>query len=114
MKSVRIALLTVLCVALLLPGSLPLRSGRRDATAAFAQGQTDPQAPPPQRPPVRRGTKKDGGATQDDQDQPKGQTAIAVAVDLVSLQVLVTDQKGNVVTGLSPQNFTVYEDNVKQ
>jgi Ca-activated chloride channel homolog len=114
MKSVRIALLTVLCVALLLPGSLPLRSGRRDATAAFAQGQTDPQAPPPQRPPVRRGTKKEGGATQDDQDQPKGQTAIAVAVDLVSLQVLVTDQKGNVVTGLTPQNFTVYEDNVKQ
>jgi VWFA-related protein len=37
-----------------------------------------------------------------------------VAVDLVSLQVLVTDTKGNALTGLKPENFTIYEDNVKQ
>ncbi len=48
------------------------------------------------------------------QDPPRGQTAISVAVDLVSLQVLVTDKKGNVITGLQPANFTVHEDGVKQ
>ena len=35
-------------------------------------------------------------------------------MDLVSLQVLVTDTQGNVLTGLKPENFTIYEDNVKQ
>ena len=51
---------------------------------------------------------------EEDQDVPKGQTSISVSVDLVSLQVLVTDTKGNVITGLKPENFTIYEDNVKQ
>ncbi len=49
-----------------------------------------------------------------EQDNPKGQTAISVSVDLVNLQALVTDKKGNIITGLKPDNFTVYEDNVKQ
>ncbi|MBN1570991.1 MAG: VWA domain-containing protein [Acidobacteria bacterium] len=44
----------------------------------------------------------------------KAQSSISVSVDLVSLQVLVTDTKGNVLTGLRPENFTIYEDNVKQ
>jgi VWFA-related protein len=48
------------------------------------------------------------------QDRPQGQTAISVSVDMVSLQALVTDKKGNIVTGLQPENFTLYEDNVKQ
>jgi Ca-activated chloride channel homolog len=51
---------------------------------------------------------------EEDQENPQGRTAISVAVDLVTIQVLVTDQKGGVVTGLGPQNFTIYEDNVKQ
>lgn len=50
----------------------------------------------------------------EDQEVVKGQSAISVSVDLVSLQVLVTDTKGNVLTGLKPENFTIYEDNVKQ
>lgn len=60
--------------------------------------------------------RKDQKPVQDpaQQDRPQGKTAISVAVDLVSLHVLVTDKKGNVVTGLRPENFTVYEDNVKQ
>jgi VWFA-related protein len=45
---------------------------------------------------------------------PKGQAQISVAVELVNLQVLVTDKKGNILTGLKAGNFTVYEDNVKQ
>lgn len=51
---------------------------------------------------------------QEDQEVIKGQSAISVSVDLVSLQVLVTDTKGSVLTGLKPENFTIYEDNVKQ
>jgi len=51
---------------------------------------------------------------QEDQEVIKGKASISVAVDLVSLQVLVTDDKGNVLTGLRPENFTVYEDNIKQ
>lgn len=48
------------------------------------------------------------------QNKPPGQQGISVAVDLVSLQALVTDKKGNILTGLQPENFTIYEDNVKQ
>ena len=40
--------------------------------------------------------------------------AISVNVDMVSMQVLVSDSNGNVLTGLSPENFTIYEDGVKQ
>ena len=47
-------------------------------------------------------------------DLPRGRMSISVATDLVTLQVLVTDDKGNVITGLRPENFTVYEDKVKQ
>ncbi|MEJ2109294.1 MAG: VWA domain-containing protein [Acidobacteriota bacterium] len=46
--------------------------------------------------------------------EPLGRTSISVASNLVTLQVLVTDEKGNVITGLKPGNFTVYEDKVKQ
>jgi VWFA-related protein len=73
---------------------------------AFAQDS------PTQKPQIRR--QKPAPANQEDQDRPQGQTAISVAVDLVSLQVLVTDQAGNAITGLKPENFTIYEDNVKQ
>ena len=81
------------------PGSFP-------TVAAGAQ-----EPPAKKGPPVRKTKPK---AQEEDQDRPKGQTAISVSVDLVSLNVLVTDQKGNVITGLGPENFTIYEDNVKQ
>ncbi len=74
----------------------------------FARAQ---EPPAKQGPPLRKTKPK---TTEEDQDRPKGQTAISVAVDLVSLNVLVTDQKGNVITGLRPENFAIYEDNVKQ
>jgi VWFA-related protein len=75
-------------------------------TPVFAQDTST------QRPPAPR--QKSAPADPDDEDRPQGQTSIAVAVDLVSLQVLVTDTKGSVITGLKPENFTIYEDNVKQ
>lgn len=45
---------------------------------------------------------------------PPGRASISIAANLVTLQVLVTDEKGNVITGLKPGNFTIYEDKVKQ
>jgi VWFA-related protein len=47
-------------------------------------------------------------------ESPKGRVSVSVSTELVNLQVLVTDDKGNVITGLRPENFTIYEDNVKQ
>jgi VWFA-related protein len=52
--------------------------------------------------------------SEDDTEDIQGQTSISVAVDLVSIQALVTDKQGNVILGLKPENFTLYEDNVKQ
>src|SRR5215831_5004668 len=39
---------------------------------------------------------------------------IHVAVDLVQLNVAVTDGKGNYITGLKPGDFTVLEDGIQQ
>jgi Ca-activated chloride channel homolog len=65
------------------------------------------------RPPIKRKVLTPNNP--DEQDKPiKGDTSISVSVDLVSLQVLVTDKKGNIISGLKPENFTIYEDNVKQ
>src|SRR5215472_8766493 len=39
---------------------------------------------------------------------------IHVAVDLVQLNVAVTDNKGNYITGLRPGDFTILEDGIAQ
>ena len=75
--------------------------------AVLAQQETENQNPPRKR-------QKTSPENQEDQEILKGSGAISVSVDLVSLQVLVTDTQGNVLTGLKPENFTIYEDNVKQ
>jgi VWFA-related protein len=99
MKIVRILLLIGLCVsALILTGSL-------QKTPPLAAPATGIQNPPDQGPPSKKGP---------EQNRPQGQTAISVSVDLVSLQALVTDKKGNIITGLQPKDFTIYEDGVKQ
>ena len=41
-------------------------------------------------------------------------SSIRVTVDLVQLNVAVTDAKGNYVTGLGPENFLITEDGIKQ
>ena len=58
--------------------------------------------------------KVDNSESEETSSGPIGRASISVAADLVTLQVLVTDDKGNVITGLMPGNFTVYEDKVKQ
>jgi Ca-activated chloride channel family protein len=44
----------------------------------------------------------------------EGEPHIRVTVDLVQLNVAVTDKKGNYVTGLRPQDFAIVEDGIPQ
>jgi Ca-activated chloride channel homolog len=75
---------------------------------AFAQAQDSTKS---NKPPARRPNRN---APNEEDDKPAGRTSISVSVDLVTIQVLVTDKRGNIVLGLKPENFTIYEDNVKQ
>jgi VWFA-related protein len=78
-------------------------------SSSFAQAQDDSTS---QKPPLRR--PKTHSSNNEEEETPKGRTSISVDVDLVTLQALVTDNKGNILTGLKPENFTIYENNVKQ
>jgi len=108
MKAIR--KVQILALATAIAGVPSLVRNHASETVAFAQAP-EQQPPAGQRPPGRA---RRGKAAEDEQDRPRGQTAISVSVDLVSLQALVTDPKGNVITGLKAENFTIYEDNVKQ
>src|SRR2546426_10814203 len=44
----------------------------------------------------------------------EGKPNIRVVVDMVQLNVAVTDSKGNYVPGLRPQDFVVTEDGIKE
>ena len=97
MKIAGVLLVVALCVS-----ALMLSGGSAAMPQSNGSGtQTQAKKGPPKK-------------TEPEQDNPKGQTAISISVDLVNLQALVTDKKGNIITGLHPENFTVYEDNVKQ
>jgi Ca-activated chloride channel homolog len=108
MEKSRNFLLFIICFLACLPTGRGGQSSSPSGTFRSSYGQ---EATKPPSVPAR---KKPAPAAEEDQDKPKGQTAISVAVDLVSLNVLVTDQKGNVLVGLQPENFTIYEDNVRQ
>jgi VWFA-related protein len=100
MRTAGVILLLAICLpALVLTGSEGSRANSALAGDARALPARDQEQPP------KKATEQDKG---------KGQTAISVSVDLVNLQALVTDKKGNIITGLRPENFTIYEDNVKQ
>jgi hypothetical protein len=92
------------CLPLLVAGAL--LSGAMPPFPAAALAQEQP-AKPPVRPP--RQQQPPTQPQEEEKDQPQGQTAISVAVDLVTLQVLVTDPKGNVILGLKPEKFKIYE-----
>lgn len=106
MKALRSLLLFCLCVASVTAVGTGGRGPLPGTTTAYAQVSTKQRPSPSQKPKP--------SAPEDEQDKPQGQTAISVSVDLVSLNVLVTDPKGNVLVGLKPEHFAVYEDNVKQ
>src|SRR5437868_6266689 len=41
-------------------------------------------------------------------------SVIRVDVDMVQMNIAVTDKKGNYVTGLDPKSFEIVEDNIPQ
>ena len=43
-----------------------------------------------------------------------GVTVVHVTVNMVQLDVAVTDKKGRYVTGLGPENFEIYEDGIRE
>lgn len=47
-------------------------------------------------------------------EQEQGQYRIGVRVDLVQVYTSVTDKNGHFVSGLKKENFSVYEDGIKQ
>ncbi len=49
-----------------------------------------------------------------DRDPENGNSVIRVVVNLVQLNVAVTDNKGNYVTGLRPSDFVISEDGIPQ
>ncbi|MBI3940796.1 MAG: VWA domain-containing protein [Acidobacteria bacterium] len=48
------------------------------------------------------------------QETPRGKTAIRVSVEQIGVDVTVTDKSGNLIQGLAPENFKIYEDKVEQ
>jgi VWFA-related protein len=102
---IRAVLLLCLALAILI-ACMPQRANLFAFSPAPAQKAEDTKSPNKKKNPP--------APAKDEEDKPEGETAISVDVDLVSLQVLVTDSKGNAITGLKPENFTIYEDNVKQ
>lgn len=102
MKIASILVILGLCFPALV--SSPRHPQQDQEGVAVAASARDPLAT--QGPPAKKKAEQE--------PPPKGQTQISVSVDLVNLQVLVTDKKGNIITGLKPQHFTLYEDNVKQ
>ena len=75
------------------------------------QEDTDTLVGPKKGPPVKKKRitpKKPAG------DKPEDNYTLAVEVEVINLDVVVTDKKGNFIPNLSQRNFKVYEDKVEQ
>ena len=77
----------------------------RDAKAK-QEKKDEPQAEPPA---LKDDVKKNTAGT-----KLKPQTGLKLDVDLALVNVTVTDPYNRLVTGLDPDNFRVYEDNIEQ
>jgi len=88
----RALLLGVLMATLILPAG---------ELQALAQAQQPP--PPPQQP-----------DKQEKKPEQPGEFAISIEVPLVTVDVVVTDNSGNFITGLKKDNFRILEDGVPQ
>ncbi|HEY6403357.1 MAG TPA: VWA domain-containing protein [Blastocatellia bacterium] len=88
-------------------------------TAAYnADAQDPPRPPEPKRPPEQQGARerkgdKRQGARADDQAM-AGEERIKIDTDLVNLDVTVIDQNNNPIASLKKEDFSVYEDKIKQ
>lgn len=73
------------------------------------------QGPPPQQPePVKPPTSSTPSGQPQREQPPPPQVAISVQSNLVNVDAIVTDQDGNLVTGLKRENFRVLDDGQPQ
>src|SRR2546430_15006103 len=97
-------LLGGLAVALVLPLT---------ENSVFAQAPTGPQggAPPPAQQQQNPDSPK---ATNPAQQAPQAGVTIAVDVPIVTLDVVATTQRGDIIPGLKKENFRILDDGVPQ
>lgn len=99
-------------LAVLLFAVLALRTTARVGAQDPPQPPAPKQKPTPQDPRDKKGAQRQGAeANQQSQDR---EGTIVVETDLVSLDVTVVDQNNQPVYDLKQEDFTVYEDKVKQ
>jgi VWFA-related protein len=87
-----------------------------DAWTALAQ-QEGPQSPAPTRAPSQPAPPAPGqsqGQAPRAQAPPPPQVAISVQSNIVGVDAVVTDQDGNIVTGLKRENFRILDDGQRQ
>jgi len=98
----------VLLAALATCLALPLAEN-----SVFAQAPTGPQggAPPPPQQQQNPGSQK---PTDSGQQPPQAGVTIAVDVPIVTLDVVATTQRGDIIPGLKKENFRVLDDGVPQ
>lgn len=103
MRSIKSLLVVALSAALLISvwGQAPQKPAQ--APAKQPPKQEDSQK---KKEPQRRGAEED--------NQPEQGEALKIDTDLVLLDVAVIDQTGKPIMNLNPEDFTVFEDRVKQ
>jgi Ca-activated chloride channel family protein len=83
-----------------------------------AEAQDPPRPPEPKRPPQQQDARERKGAprqgAQADELGTPGEDRIKIDTDLVNLDVMVIDQNNNPVFNLKKEDFSVYEDKIKQ
>src|SRR2546428_1816214 len=95
----KLALISIVGLLSFVPFSAPAASGQQSQPPGQAQEKSQEKRP------------KD---LKEKQEAPRGRTAIRVNVDQVSVDVTVTDKNGNLIKGLTKDNFKVYEDKMEQ
>lgn len=98
----RVAILGILIIVLGIPPA---------ALTTLAKSQEGPQKPPPAQQPAQ--PKPPTGQQQGGQSQPQQQppqVSISVVSNLVNVDAVVTDQNGNILTGLKRENFRITDN----
>jgi VWFA-related protein len=86
----------------------------RDALSYARQSQGPQQAPPEQQPAPPKAPSGQQQPQQQPSAPPPPQTSISVESTLVNVDVVVTNQDGDVLTGLTKENFRISDDGQPQ
>jgi VWFA-related protein len=79
-----------------------------------AYGQQGPQPPVQQQPEPNKAPSSEPGQPEQQKQPPPPQVSISVQSNLVNVDAVVTDQDGNLVTGLKRQNFRILDEGQPQ